>query len=316
MSEDSKHSIGGRYLLISPCRNEGQYLPVLIGSVVAQTLPPEKWVIVDDGSSDDTPQILDRAAAEHPLIEIIRREDRGGRSVGAGVIDAFYSGLANEDLSHYDYLCKLDSDIDLPPRYFERLLAEMKAEPFLGTVSGKVYLQSPSGKLTHERRGDENSVGPAKFYRVQCFQEIGGFVRAIGWDGIDGHMCRKKGWIAKSVGDPELRIIHRRQMGSSQRNVLVGRMRGGAGKWFIGSSPLFVIATAIYRLIDPPYVVGAVMMLIGYFRAMVRREPRFGDKVYRSYLRRYELESLLIGKRRATQRRNDQIRAARTRANT
>ena len=228
--------------------------------------------------------------------------------MGPGVIETFYAGLEAVDLDDYDYVCKLDADLELPPRYFERLMEEMEADPHLGTLSGKMYLRDPSGRLSHERRGDEVSVGPSKFYRTACFRDIGGFARAAGWDGIDGHMCRLRGWVAASLDDPELRMIHRRQMGSSHMNVLHGRIRGGRGKWYIGSSLPYVLATTVYRAVDSPYLIGSLLMLCGYLQAMFQGAPRFGDGAYRSHLSRYEWAVLLKGKRRALAEQNARIR--------
>ena len=121
-----------RYLLISPCRDEAEYLQRTIDSVAAQTVLPKKWVIVDDGSTDATPQILERAARTWDFIQIVRREDRGKRSVGPGVVDAFYAGQQAVDLQDYDYVCKLDVDLEFGPRYFERLMEHFDADPVLG----------------------------------------------------------------------------------------------------------------------------------------------------------------------------------------
>src|SRR5262245_46206907 len=175
-----------RYALITPCRDEAAYLPTTIATVAAQSVPPAIWIIVDDGSTDETPQILAQAAQQHPYIQIVRREDRGGRSVGPGVVEAFYDGLDRLDLDEYDYVCKLDGDLELPQRYFERLMEVFEADPWLGTLSGKLFLRYDD-KIVEERCGDENSVGPSKFYRAECFRDIGGFVRQVSWDGIDGH---------------------------------------------------------------------------------------------------------------------------------
>lgn len=298
-----------RYVLISPCRNEAHYIRRTLETVGAQTFPPALWVIVDDGSTDETPQILAEFSEKLPFLRVVRREDRGFRSVGPGVIDTFYAGLDTIALDDFEYLCKLDADLELPPGYFERMIREMEAEPRLGNVSGKVFLREPDGTLSHERRGDENAVGPAKFYRIAAFRDIGGFVRHVGWDGIDGHVCRLRGWIAKSIYEPEIGIIHQRQMGSSDKSVFKGRIRVGAGKWYIGSSLPYVLATAIYRMFDAPYVIGAVLMVYGYVSSMLRGDPRYGNEEYRNYLRSYEWASLVMGKKRATERRNAAIRS-------
>lgn len=297
-----------RYVVISPCRDEAEHLEATIRTMAAQTCPPTLWVIVNDGSTDGTAAILERAALHHPFIRVVTRQDRGERKVGPGVIEAFYAGLETVDLDDFDYVCKMDADLELPPRYFERLMEEMEREPRLGAVSGKMFLRDEHGRLSHERRGDEHAAGPSKFYRVACFREIGGFVRMVGWDGIDGHMCRQKGWMARSIMDDEIKVVHRRMMGSSHRGVLHGRMRGGEGKWRIGSSPWYLLATMVYRMVDPPPVVGALAMAYGYFRAMVRRVPRQSDPAYLKFLRGYEWRALFLGKNRTTAKYHEAIR--------
>ena len=189
-----------RYLLISPCRDEAQYLRRTLDSVAAQSVQPAAWVVVDDGSTDETPAILEEYARRLPYLRVVRRTDRGRRQVGPGVIEAFYAGLETVRLEDFDYLCKLDMDLDLPVRYFELLMQRMESDPRVGTTSGKPWFVHPqSGALAPEICGDEMSVGMTKFYRVACFKEIGGFVRQVMWDGIDCHRARMLGWIAESV---------------------------------------------------------------------------------------------------------------------
>jgi len=235
-----------RYLLISPCRNEARYMRQSLDTVIGQSVRPAKWVIVDDGSTDDTAHILSEYARLHRWITVVTRKDRGRRSVGPGVIEAFYAGYDTINPDDYDYICKLDLDLRLPPRYFEVLMQRMEANPRIGTCSGKSYVED-QGALVHEGQGDETSLGMTKFYRVACFREIGGFVREVMWDGIDCHRCRMKGWIACSWDEPELRFVHLRRMGSSDQSIFTGRMRHGYGQYFMGTSLVFMMASAINR---------------------------------------------------------------------
>lgn len=290
---------GRRYALISPCRNEAAYLRRTLDSVLAQSCPPALWIVVDDGSTDETPAILAEYAARHPWIRVVPKPDRGHRAVGPGVIEAFYAGLAHVDLAEVGYLCKLDVDLDLPPRYFEILMERMEADPRLGTASGKPWFRAASGAWVSERCGDEMSVGMTKFYRTACFTDIGGFVREVMWDGIDCHKAREKGWIARSWDEPDLRFEHLRPMGSSQQNILVGRARHGFGQYFMGSDPLYFAATALYRMTQKPYVAGGLAMLWGYVRAALQRRPRLDDPGLRAFIRRYQRRALLGGKARA-----------------
>jgi poly-beta-1,6-N-acetyl-D-glucosamine synthase len=299
-----------RYVIVSPCRDEEQFMRQTLDSIVAQSVRPAAWVIVDDGSTDRSPEILAEYAAKHPFIRVVRRADRGRRSVGPGVIEAFYAGLDTVRLTDFDYVCKLDLDLEIPPTYFERVLEEMEAEPRLANFSGKPYLRHADGRLASERMGDENAVGMIKFYRRTAFEAIGGFVRQVSWDGIDGHMCRMKGWIARSEDRPELRFVHLRQMGSSQQSLWTGRLRWGFGKYFMGSALYYVAAVAAFRMLEKPYVIGGWGILWGYLKAMAGGAPRFADPALRRFLRCFELQSLLLGKRRAADRYHERIRRA------
>lgn len=287
-----------RYVLISPCRNEADFMCQTLDSVIAQSIRPTKWVIVDDGSTDATPKILAEYAAQHAWIEIVTRADRGRRSVGPGVIEAFYAGYETIDPGNYDYLCKLDLDLRLPPRYFDILMQRMEADPRIATCSGKAYIEV-NGDLVSERHGDETSLGMTKFYRVPRFQAIGGFVRQVMWDGIDCHRCRMNGWIACSWDDPELRFVHLRPMGSSQVSIYTGRMRHGYGQYFMGTSFAYIAASALFRMSEKPYVIGGLFILWGWLKSALQRKPRYGDPAFRCFLNRYQWRALLVGKKRA-----------------
>ncbi|QDV39629.1 Poly-beta-1,6-N-acetyl-D-glucosamine synthase (plasmid) [Tautonia plasticadhaerens] len=289
-----------RLCLITPCRDEASYARRTLDSVLNQTQPPDLWVIVDDGSTDETPEILDSYARVHPCIRVVRRADRGARKVGPGVIDAFYAGYEAIDPSEFDYVCKLDLDLDLPPRYFEILIDRMEADPRIGTCSGKPYFRQ-GDRLVSEKCGDENSVGMTKLYRRSCFEQVGGFVREVMWDGIDGHRCRMLGWVAASWDDPDLRFEHLRPMGTSHKGWWTGRSRHGFGQYFMGTAPSYMVASALFRMTRPPLVVGGLAMLSGYFGAMLRGLPRYDDPDFRRFLRSYQRHCLLRGKARTTE---------------
>ena len=260
--------VTGKYALISPCRDESAFMRRTLESVLRQSVLPAVWVIVDDGSTDQTPNILAQYAAKYPFIKIVTRPDRGNRKLGGGVIDAFYTGYEAINPAEYDYICKLDLDLDLPKNYFETMMLRMEQNPRIGTCSGKPYY-THDGKTVSEMCGDENSVGMIKFYRTTCFQQIGGFVRELMWDGIDGHRCRMLGWVAVSWSDPSLRFVHLRPMGTSDKNWWTGRERHGIGQYFMGSSFVYMLASAAYRMSRPPVVAGGLAMLWGYVNKRV-----------------------------------------------
>jgi len=295
-----------KYLIISPCRNEEKFMKATLDTVCRQSVLPDKWVIVDDGSTDDTPKILDEYAAKYPFISIVTRNNRGHRKVGGGVIDAFYSGLSSVDINEYEYICKLDLDLELPEKYFELIIKKMKDNPRIGNASGKpYYIDKNSGELVSEGCGDENAIGATKFYRVDCFKQIGGFVREVMWDGIDGHRCRMLGWIAVSWDEPDIRFIHLRPMGSSQKSILTGRRRHGFGQYFMGSSFIYMTIAAGYRMFfHHPFMLGGFAMWWGYVKSALTGVKRLRDKKFRKFLRAYQWNCLFKGKRRATQELN------------
>jgi hypothetical protein len=292
---------GRRYLLISPCRDEAKHMRRTLDSVAAQTELPALWIVVDDGSTDGTSEILEAYKTKLPFLRVVTRRDRGARKVGPGVIDAFYAGLETVRLDDYDFVCKLDMDLDLPARYFELMMDRMAENPRIGTTSGKPWFTHPqSGALLPEVCGDEMSVGATKFYRVACFKEIGGFVREVMWDGIDCHRCRMLGWIAESRDVEAIRYLHLRPMASSEKNVLVGRKREGYGQYFMGTSPLYILARTVYRLPTYPFVVGALVTLWSYCTNAFRGAPRYEDEACRRFIRQYQIDCLRHGKAKAT----------------
>lgn len=288
-----------RYCLITPCRDEATYARRTLDSIVKQTVTPALWVIVDDGSKDATPQIVEEYAAKYPWIRLVRRADRGERKVGGGVVDAFYAGYETINPDEFDFVTKLDLDLDIPPRYFEMMIDRMNANPRLATCSGKPYMDL-HGRLVSEKCGDENSVGMIKFYRVPAFKQIGGFVRMVMWDGIDCHRARMLGWQAGSWDEPETRFIHLRPMGTSHKNWWTGRVRHGTGQYFMGTGFVYMLASCVFRIFHPPIVLGSVAMMWGWLKSFFKRAPRYGDAEFRKHLTRYQWKCLLRGKHAAT----------------
>jgi glycosyltransferase involved in cell wall biosynthesis len=278
---------------------------ITLDSVVAQTIQPDLWVIVDDGSTDETPKILAEYAEKYSFIQIITRENRGHRSVGPGVIEAFYHGYDQIDVDQFEFICKFDLDLELPAKYFETLIERMNSNPRLGTCSGKAYFKDEnSGELISEKCGNEMSVGMTKFYRRTCFEEIGGFVRQVMWDGIDCHKCRQLGWLAESWDEPDLNFIHLRPMGSSQKGIFTGRMRHGFGQYFMGTGIVYMAASSVFRMVHPPYVLGGLAMFWGYLKSLISRDKRFDDHQLVKFIRAYQWSCLIKGKSKATKQLN------------
>lgn len=297
------------YVLVSPCKDEGEFIEKTLASIERQTIRPVQWVIVDDGSTDDGMEIVARYQARMPFIKVVQR-DSTERRVGGGVIEAFEAGLADVDVD-YDFIAKFDVDLDLPERYFEVMLERMHADPALGTCSGKAYYRREgSGELVSELCGDEASVGMIKFYRRECFEAIGGFRHDVGWDGFDCHQARWMGWRAQSWDDPEIRFTHLRPMGSSQKSIYHGRIRHGRGQYLLGVHPVFFLVSSVYRSVrQKPYVTGTIYAIWGYLQTAFAGEKTFGGPEITAFIRRYQLRALTKGKRAAAEQAFQERRA-------
>jgi len=289
--------------IISPVRDEGKHVRNTLDAMVAQTVRPQEWLFVDDGSTDDTRAVIESYSNNHPWIRVISRENRGFRQLGSGVIAAFNFGrerLANKE---YKYIAKLDGDMSFPPTYLEIMLAKLEGDAKLAAVSGKVF-RPEKGGLVEEFIIDEMVAGQFKLYKRAAFDAIGGFTQTILWDGIDIHRCRMKGFETLSFFHPDAHLIHHRLMGSSDASVFRGRVRLGRGIWFMGYHPLYAIASGLFRMHERPYVVGGMIIIGSYLFAAVRGEPQFEDREFIRDLRRWQLRKLLSLPASIARRRN------------
>ncbi|MGE4335168.1 MAG: glycosyltransferase family 2 protein [Pigmentiphaga sp.] len=278
-------------VIISPVRDEAQYLRLTLDAVVAQTARPIEWILVDDGSSDATPDIVREYAERYAFIRLEIHQNRGFRKLGGGVVAAFNFGRAHIRTPDYRYIAKLDGDMSFGPRYIEHMLAKLEALPRLAAVSGKVF-RSENGRYIEERHIAEQVAGQFKLYKREAFEDIGGFVEHLAWDGIDIHAARMKGWATLSFYDPDAWLWHHRIMGSSDRSLYVGRLRWGRGNWYMGYHPLYALVAGVNRMREKPYVIGGVLMIIGYFWNAVKGAPRYEDLEFRRHLRQWQLKRL------------------------
>ncbi len=290
-----------RYCLITPCRDEAAYARRTLDSIVNQTVLPALWVIVDDGSTDGTSEIIREYAEKYSWIKIVTRSNRSERKVGGGVVDAFNEGYQTINSDDFEYVCKLDLDLEIPAVYFQRMIERMESNPRLSSCSGKPYMQY-HGRLISEKCGDENSVGMIKFYRVSAYKQMGGFVRMVMWDGIDCHRCRMLGWQTGSWDDAETRFVHLRPMGTSHKNWWTGRARHGAGQYFMGTGLIYMLASCLFRIFHPPMILGSIAMMWGWIKSFITRAPRYDDPQFRSFLHHYHRLCLIHGKKYAIDR--------------
>lgn len=284
------------YVVISPVRDEAEFLPRVIRSMESQTILPVEWVVVDDGSTDGTTEILLDAAKRNPWMNVVIKPDRGERSVGPGVVEAFYYGYERMRTTNYQYIAKMDGDIEFKANYVETLLTYFDRDQWLGSASGKIFL--PKGdRLVEERTHDEMTVGAFNFYRRETFEAIGGFVREVMWDGIAYHRARMARWRTRSISNPTLNIIHKRLMGSSHKGILHGRLRWGRGQYFMGTHPLYIIVVALYRMFERPFIFGGLSIFTGYIISAIKGLKRYEHPDFRESLHAWQMERLKLDHR-------------------
>ena len=278
-------------VIISPVRDEAKLITKTLDSIVAQTVQPLEWVIVDDGSTDNTAAIVQEYADKYPFIRLVTIKDRGFRKLGGGVIAAFKFGLTNIKVPAYEYIAKLDGDMSFAPQYLEIMFKAFAADPKLAAVSGKVF-RPENGGFVEEWTIEEHVAGQFKLYRWSAFCDIGGFIEEVLWDGIDVHTARMKGWHTMSFDDPNARLIHHRLMGSSDKNVYRGRLRLGRGIYFMGYHPLYALASAIFRMREKPFVIGGILIMVGYIKAAIQGVERYDNLEFRTYLQKWQMAKL------------------------
>jgi glycosyltransferase involved in cell wall biosynthesis len=278
-------------VIIAPVRDEADLIRLTLESMVAQTVRPVEWIIVDDGSKDNTAEIVHEYAQKYPFIRLVQRPDRGFRKVGGGVVAAFKFGITQILHQDYQYIAKLDGDMSFGPRYLEKMFAEFERDPKLAAISGKVF-RTEQQKRVEEIIIDEHVAGQFKLYRRTAFEEIGGFVEEVLWDGIDVHTARMKGWNTKSFYDEDAVLMHHRLMGSSDKNVYRGRLRWGRGIWFMGYHPLYALASGVFRMREKPFVIGGILIIAGYLGAALRGAPRYENPEFRRHLHQWQLAQI------------------------
>jgi len=292
-----------RYVLISPVKDEEKYVEATLRSVAAQTLRPYRWVIVDDGSRDATPEILRQYAATYDWIQVVRIEGRAGRQPGSGVIGAFAVGYELAATDDFDFVVKLDCDLDLPPTYFEQLCEKFRQDESLGIASG-IYLEQWNGSWVPVAMPAYHAAGAAKMVRQKCYADIGGFVPARGWDTVDEIRAGHKGWKTRHF--EELPFRHLKNEGSGIGSLRTNMMHGEI-YYLTGGGALFFLLKLLDRFYHGrPYLIGGAAMLWGYLRCWMTRRPRLvGNaeaQLYRQMLNRRIWDSLFGKLRRTLQR--------------
>ncbi|MGB6691503.1 MAG: glycosyltransferase [Terracidiphilus sp.] len=289
-TEDCGQRVTPRYVLISPVRDEEQYIVETIECVINQTIQPAEWIIINDGSSDGTGRIIEEYSKQYPWIVALHRGDRGHRLAGVGVMEAFHFGYERLKCQDWDFIGKLDADVFMEPGYFEACFANFANDAKLGICGGVIYSKH-GGKLKLDKHPMNHVRGALKLYRRACWTAIGGLIKNTGWDTVDEIHATMLGWQTRSL--PNLKVIQNRPTGAAA-GAWRDNLKNGRADYISGYHPLFIVVKCLKRIFQKPYVIKSFAHVCGYVSAYTKRTPRIGNKELVRYIRTQQIKRLLF----------------------
>jgi poly-beta-1,6-N-acetyl-D-glucosamine synthase len=278
------------YVLITPARNEADFIEAVIQSVVSQTARPMKWVIVSDGSTDSTDRIVEKYTVEYPWIELLKRPERRERHF-AGKIHAFNAGYARVKDLPFKAIASMDADISFDKDYFSFLLRKMDENPKLGLV-GTPFKEDSGASYDYRFANIEHVSGACQMFRRECFEEIGGYVpvKGGGVDHIAVVTARMRGWKTRTF--TEMVCLHHRPMGTALSGGLMVKFKFGVRDYVFGNHPLWEPFRVLYQCTKRPFIIGGVVLLSGYVWAFLRRAERPVSREFVAFQRHEQMERL------------------------
>jgi glycosyltransferase involved in cell wall biosynthesis len=258
--------------LITPARNEGKFIEATIKSVIAQTIPPLKWVIINDGSTDNTAEIIKRYADRYSWIELRDSNISHVKRVYSAKANSVNTAYASMKGLDFNIVANLDADVSFDPDYFEFIIGKLSEHPRIGVI-GTPQLQPNYDPVTDGFFNEKDVFGACQIFRRECFEQIGGYIPL--WGGVDWaavRMARMYGWETKIF--LEKPFHHNRIMGATETNQLVARFKYGIKDYYLGNHPLWELCRISFQLTRRPYVVGGVFLFSGYFWALISRMKR------------------------------------------
>jgi len=276
-----------KYIVITPVKDEEQFVEHTLQSMTDQSLKPIRWFIVDDGSGDRTAEIVERYEKDHEFIRLIKCPAGRLRATGSAEVRAFNRGLEAAKGLEYDFIVKLDGDLSFPPDYFERLLQQFYQDSQLGIASG-VYSESSGHKTWEEvAMPSYHAAGASKVVRKTCFDQIGGFIPVRGWDTLDEIRAMTLGW--RTCHFKEMKMKHWKPEGSGMGALRTSFMHGEI-YYRTGGGRFFFLLKVLHRFIYRPFIIGAFALLWGYLKTMFGKQGRIVSpeeaRCYRALLNR------------------------------
>jgi biofilm PGA synthesis N-glycosyltransferase PgaC len=281
------------YVLITPAHNEELFIEKTIESMTHQTYPPLKWVIVDDGSTDRTPQIVGKYLSQYPWIEMVRMPQRRDRSF-AGKAGAFKPGSEKVRGLQYEIIGNLDADISFEKDHFEFLARKFSEDPTLG-VAGTIFKEEGGYRSDRDSfEGQEHVAGGCQLFRRQCWEEIGGYIpnRAGGIDWMAVTTARMKGWKTRSYREKS--FFHHRHLGTAECGTCSAMFLYGERDYYLGWHPIWELCRVSYRITKYPYIIGGLALGAGFCWAFLRRTPRPVSREVMMFHRKEQMNKLKV----------------------
>lgn len=278
-----------KYAIVTPVKDEEQFFLKTIDSILEQQIKPRKWIVINDGSTDQTKEIATSVEKEIEWIKVIHLESEKRRKPGGEAL--INIGIRELRLKDYDFFVRMDGDLAFKKNYFKDLFLKFKKNPKLGIASGVCHVPEDDG-FKEEKHPRFHTRGPLKTYRIQCYFDIGGLKSGLGWDTVDEIKANMLGWQTRSF--PELRIIHLRKTQTAS-GVLQGMRNIGITDHYLCYHPLFMFLKCIRHIKNPPYILGGANMLAGFIMGYAKRRKRIEDVDFIKYIRKQQFNKL-VGK--------------------
>lgn len=281
-----------RYVLVTPARNEEKYIEKTIRSVISQTILPEKWIIVSDGSTDKTADIVKKYEEDYTFLQLLERKPNDSRNFGSKVF-AIQAGVECFQGMGYDFIGVLDADITFEPDFFENVITNLQANDNIGIGGGVVHQKNSEGEWEPFRGSFKWSVsGAMQMFKRECYQSIGGYLplQKGGVDTIAEVMSRMHGWQVRTFESIEL--FHHRAMGTAEKSVLEASFRRGIMEYVNGYHPLIQMLRFFTRIPSSPFLLLTLFRTSGYYWALLKKEPMAVPDNVVTYLRKEQLQRL------------------------